>query len=330
MRSKPYLHVSLFFALSTILSASLMGCGKSANQDPIVKTDNKIIYVAGTSDTTNTPGAHRAVYWKDDQRVVLPYQNITPDFHSPSDVWAMTAIGNDIYIGGTNYDHAGYWKNGVFTTLNVGSNTVRAMTTDGKDVYTTMNTGHGYLCYKNTQLLGNGGPSIAIDGGNVYVLAVTNTPVSLQVNNVITTPVSSELAISEALAVSNGDVYIAGEGFTGNNNTLVVKLLKNNKLIYSATEESGVYQIAISGNDIYMVGYLRGASGGAAIWKNGVQTALEPKSDARAITLDDGDVYVAGHAEIGGIWKGCYWKNGVIHTLAPVNSAAKGIVIIKK
>jgi len=332
MHLKTYLRLLFPFVFAIFSLTALSGCHKSAGRNTVIKDINKIVYVSGTFDSTKAPNDRRAVYWKDGQQFTLPIKLNTTDYRLAGDVWAMTAIGKDIYIGGTNYDHAGYWKNGIFNSLNVGNGlTVRDMVNDGTNVYTTMNTGNGYLCYKNTQLLGKGGPSIAVDGGNVYVLALVNMMPFLQVNNVITTAVSSELAIAETIAVSNGDVYIAGEGYNGTGARLVVKLLKNNKLIYSATDNSGVFSMAISGKDIYMVGSVTQGYPSVALWKNGVQTIIEPNANARAITIDGNDVYLAGAKNAtDGTYQACYWKNGVIKILNTHNSVAKGVVIINK
>jgi len=71
--------------------------------------------------------------------------------------------------------------------------------------------------------------------------------------------------------------------------------------------ESIIYEILISGNDIYAVGseYDEGVTS-ATIWKNGIATRLGKKytSRARGIFVSGNDVYVCGESNgIATIWK---------------------------
>ena len=66
----------------------------------------------------------------------------------------------------------------------------------------------------------------------------------------------------------------------------------------------------------------------ACFWLNGARVDIEYGA-AEAITVDNGDIYVAGHFTTGGFNVGsCYWKNGVKTNLTTNrDSQAFGIAV---
>lgn len=112
----------------------------------------------------------------------------------------------------------------------------------------------------------------------------------------------------------SSDIYVVGSEASpiGNYNSFA-KLWKNGTSISltEGTREANAFSVAISGTDVYVVGYeSNGTRHVAKIWKNGIATSLSDGSseaEARAIVIDSGVVYVAG-MDAG---KATLWKNGV-------------------
>lgn len=88
--------------------------------------------------------------------------------------------------------------------------------------------------------------------------------------------------------------------------TITVTAGKAAPLTITATQEAAVY-------DLYLSGYYRTDNGTrACYWKNGTRVDLpvvdeSPMDEARAITVSNGSLYIAGRGEM----SGCYWKDGV-------------------
>ncbi len=136
--------------------------------------------------------------------------------------------------------------------------------------------------------------------------------------------------IEPVVQASSTDVYLAG--FEQGNGAPIAMYWKNG-VAYHLTNnaQSAIAEgIAVSGNDVYVVGQQRGPTGHilAMLWKNGVATALTDGTKdgyANGIVISGTDVYVCGD-EIGLNASGDpysaaeYWKNGVPTILS--NSAA--------
>lgn len=150
----------------------------------------KDVYVAGT-----VKGA--AVYWKNDDMVLLPTSE------GGSSATGMVVKGNDVYISGsaivtTPYPHrvACYWKNGVLyaTEDNVNESGATAITVaDNGDVYLS-----GYT-------LGTHTPR---KGGN-------RRPAFWKNNALTILPIDMPYAIANGIAVDGGNVYVAGTADDG-------------------------------------------------------------------------------------------------------------------
>ncbi|MBE9663319.1 hypothetical protein [Mucilaginibacter myungsuensis] len=88
------------------------------------------------------------------------------------------------------------------------------------------------------------------------------------------------------------------------------------------TYPTAATDIAVKGNDIYVVGYTqRGINlfGDAVYWKNGVMTKLDANgrdATATGVALIGDDVYISGYYNLVLPKQApCYWKNGVFHAL---------------
>jgi predicted RecA/RadA family phage recombinase len=104
----------------------------------------------------------------------------------------------------------------------------------------------------------------------------------------------SKAAYTNAIAVSGGDVYMAGFEYDGIN--YVAKYWKNGTAVNLTNGSKGesANSIAVSGNDVYVAGYV-GLNNVATYWKNGTATALTDGSKpaiANSIAVSGSDVYV--------------------------------------
>jgi hypothetical protein len=146
-------------------------------------------------------------------------------------------------------------------------------------------------------------------------------------------------ASTSGIAVSNGDVYIAGyeQVYLEQPGTHIPKYWKNGK------------EVTLSGNDAYTTGiniedgiiYISGAINFKPVyWKNGIVQKLEiPPGDffyaTSGIYVKDGNVYVSGTIGqyVGGnrIIKPVYWKNGKLVQLniTDVEYGTHGILVYK-
>jgi uncharacterized membrane protein len=127
--------------------------------------------------------------------------------------------------------------------------------------------------------------------------------------------------------VSSADVYVAGYttfGFISPTN--IATYWKNGvpTKLTDGTYSSEAYAIAVSGDDVYVVGEY------GAFWKNGVATSLPGSVDADAIVVNGIDIYIAGEEmTANGVYVAAYWKNGIAHNLTDgsTNSFARAIAI---
>ncbi|HEY8929751.1 MAG TPA: hypothetical protein VIM55_11200 [Mucilaginibacter sp.] len=136
------------------------------------------------------------------------------------------------------------------------------------------------------------------------------------------------------------DVYAAGFENTSNP---IASYWKNSAVTHLSSDTKGAATgIAVSGSDVYVVGYSVMPAGNtvAAYWKNGVRTYLTEttkNSEASAIVVSGSDVYIAGYTgDITGPTSkqavAVYWKNGVQITLgdaasATISSFARAIAV---
>ena len=130
------------------------------------------------------------------------------------------------------------------------------------------------------------------------------------------------------------DVYAAGSIDVGGNS--VAAYWKNGTATMLGSGKSGLANgIAISGSDVYVVGYRTAANNYpvATYWKNGIHTDLADSttgSAANAIVISGSDVYISGYVQDPNNNPiAAYWKNGVINLLAnnTIQSAAFPIAV---
>lgn len=250
-----------------------------------IKIVGNDLYIAGFTKDAAT-GSIITEYWKNGVATRITDNTVNT---YPSD---LLVYGTDVYISLSIYAlplHVGipkptYWKNGVVTELSATQGSAGAMAISGNDFYISgdiINSGNKTVaCYwKNgaINLLSDGtsyasAGSIAIMGNDVYVSGSDKNNTSYWKNGV---PVSLEgvdnygdplPAFGGAITFSGNDMYIAGTANDGLGG--LAEYWKNGVAVplnYSHCSATG---IAISDNDVYVIGY--NADGNGLYWENGI------------------------------------------------------------
>lgn len=115
-------------------------------------------------------------------------------------------------------------------------------------------------------------------------------------------------------------------------------LWKNGIASILAGGYSYAYDVAVSGDDVYVAGWAPNSSGNvylsvATLWKNGVASPLSDgltKAQANSVAVSGRDVYVVGYVtNSAGNSVATVWKNGVASSLSDgkANANATSIVI---
>ena len=224
----------------------------------------KDVYVAGGYGGVGPNLA--AAYWKNGVPVPLT------DGTQLALAFAIQVVGPDVYVAGyenkqimvspgsyTLYSAAKYWKNGVVVDLTDGTNPAEALSlfVSGPDVYTA-----GFACNSTA------GDCLQA----VYW------------KNGVPTSLASAGTIATSIAVTDSDVFAAGDLRTGG--MLLWKDGAVSSLAGSGyTEQS---QVVVSGQDVYVAGVQQLPGGGfhAGYWKNTVAVPLteDPNTAQSAAT----------------------------------------------
>lgn len=213
------------------------------------------IYAAGNGSFINSVGQSTPIarYWKNGNAVNI----VTPN--TLSNLYGIAVNGTDVYLVGSIYSggisggfSATVWKNGIPTTLILGSSNVNASANgifiNGNDIYICGNEQIGSLNYPR--------------------LWKNNIPVNL------TTPLIYGRA--GGLTVYNDTVYVVGTSaaIAGTNDMATV--WKNGIASYlpkvAPNSNSYAKDIKIIGGDIFISGNEVGT--GAMFWKNGIGQTL--------------------------------------------------------
>lgn len=181
---------------------------------------------------------------------------------------------------------------------------------------------------------------IAVSDDDVYVSGQINSDnyrnVACYWKNeelfVIGSSLETDTTWTQGIAVSEGDVYVAGTQLNADGFQAVY--WKNGVLheLNSSPNQSIVNGMMISDGDVYICGYTMIYDPEeyypryqAAYWKNGVLKLLSDggiESMAEDIAVENGDVYIVGYNYIwsaGNQRKVVYWKNDEQHELSPIS-----------
>lgn len=254
-----------------------------------------------------------ALYWKNGIRTPLTAEiNTTIDCQ----INAMAVSGSDVYAAGFEGKIARYWKNGVAVSLtgtsangrNAGINGIVVI---GNDVYAAgfeniLRTVNGYTSvrlvakyWKNgvdvelkgtEDLTTSNAFSIAVAGGDVYVVGYTNGGVNggnykkaKLWKNGIDVDITDGLkynAVAHSIAVTGSDVYVAGieDSHVSIASVMVAKYWKNGVTVNltDSTKDAEAASIAVSGSDVFVAGYELDNRNMeiAKYWKNGKAVIL--------------------------------------------------------
>ncbi len=188
---------------------------------------------------------------------------------------------------------------------------------------------------------------IAVDGSDVYVSGASYTsnpggPIATYWKNGVAVLLSSNVSYANAIAVANGNVYVAGidegpETAVLWTNGTPTGLLDGNYPGTTISVQGIPYSIAISGSDVYVAGTIGKSfetspdnywnAQEAVYWKNGSPVELtqisnnSPNIWATSITLSGSDVYVSGYSAgtTAATSSSLYWKNGTQTVLGPID-----------
>ncbi len=249
------------------------------------------VYVAGYEDLNTITVAK---YWKNGEPVALT------DGSLGAKVYTIAVDENNVYTGGyeSNGQHvvATNWVNTTQTALDSGEtgSIVVGGFLDGSDVYHT-------------------GNKIAAGSTNVSTYWKNGTEVALTDG--------SRKASSASIFVTPENVFVSGAENNGSFN--VAKYWRHERssgtifenVLSSPSTEAYAFDIAVDGEDIYAVGYIENAGGNreARYWKNKEEFSLETAeegSEAYAVMVHNGDLYIAGYVTNGNTKVATYWKNG--------------------
>ncbi|HMH34009.1 MAG TPA: hypothetical protein VK543_13310 [Puia sp.] len=160
--------------------------------------------------------------------------------------------------------------------------------------------------------------SVSVNGRDIYSLA---GKVYWKNGVDVTVP---DILFSSNILVAQNDVFIIGASLASSNagvgttaaavywkNGSMVNLTQNLPDVVAASTKG----IAVSGNDVYVCGYLYTGYNDtldAVYWKNGQLNYLPDGYMAKCIAVSGSDVYVGGTSLHNG---DVYWKNGVMQIL---------------
>jgi hypothetical protein len=308
-------------------------------QTPANPTISPVVYIAGDSFDLSNRYVPFPVYWKNGKQVHLPnasYSSGTGIAVNDSAVYVSSSglfSGNDVT----------YWKNSIGVNLadpTIIAPTAMGIALSGKDVYTV---GRAYInnyekivpiywknqdkAIKIATVSANPGEAtaIAVSGNDVYITGSTYNPTPAYglstacywKNGVptflqLSTP-TAQSALATAIFLSGTDIHVVGimRSAVYYPVTDIATYWKNGKptALTSLSIGSGANSVYVDGNDVYIAGSIKASDGlsRAAYWKNGVATVLDSTfSVANAITVYDGNVYVAGNR---GVDTALYWVN---------------------
>lgn len=339
---------------TTVVAGSEITFEVTANGQPVADADlfidgNNITGYRHTfADAGTTSVVAKKQGYKDSEPLTVVIEEASYDV----DIYVLGDEGTE----GLNHYQPLYWKNGepnvfnheaaadmIFNRIAIADNKIYAV---GERVYSSSRATaffevDGHL----EELTGSNGfasaKDIYVTDGDVYVGGIKNessyvTSIVYWKNGELVTVASGALGSTGggSIAVKGNDVYIAGM-LDGD-----LMYWKNGASVTLAGGPGEATDIAVAGNgDVYVSGYTFGSPDVAQYWKNGEKITLgtgERASQANAIFIENGDVYVAGWETVprssgsGTVRIARYWKNGeaVDLTDGTHHAEANGIFVL--
>lgn len=295
-----------------------------------------VVYIAGYY---NDGSSDIPCYWKDEERVDLPYGTNVGGSAS-----AIFVSGGKVYTAGSSDDghdsNPCYWTGTTWTDL--AGEGAEGISVAGGTVYTAVNgewidgatTAYGGAYYVDTvfnRLKGVDNPGvparperdttandIAVVDGTVYTAGRAAYDIDDSYACYWTgTDARTELDDSaEALAifVSGGTVYTAGRSYgTGTSVPCYWTGTTITMLAGDGTHEAYAYDIQVAGGTVYTAGFYNdGSKDIACYWTGTTRTDLPGdgtnSAQAYGVSVFEGEVYTVGYYENGATEVPCYWK----------------------
>lgn len=211
------------------------------------------IYVAGGAYTTG-PATYYAMLWKNQNGATTLVSN-----NSNALATCVTVSGQDVYVGGNEFNSGMVWKNGIALAMtNTAGFPISCIAVSGTDVYAASSNGSIIRYWKN------------------------GTPTDISAT-------AGHYAHVTGIAIDGSDVYVSG--FEYNGSIGIAKYWKNGTAVVlgDGIRSSRANAIAIHNGDIYVAGEVAAngiVSDYATVWKNGIPTTIGNKnSRAMAITV---------------------------------------------
>lgn len=244
--------------------------------DIVVSGDDE--YVSGY--VNNSAGEPVAMYWKNGKGFVLT------DGKTFAKAIALAVSGSDVHVIGNNGSVAMYWKNGIATKMGKDITLTDIFVAD-QNVYISgyqvdANGDYEAAYWKNGKVtkLASANPGaeangIAVSGPNVYVVGKardkTGKEIAVYWKNGKEIRLTGGTSADE-ICLSENEVYIAG--FERNAEAINIMVSWKNgqpTRLTDGKESAGVNAMAVSGQDVYLAGYLEG---NPTYWKNGKAVSL--------------------------------------------------------
>ncbi len=178
-------------------------------------------------------------------------------------------------------------------------------------VYTMVNEVQSYSCHITVNGVYDEDNDVYILGDHGKILLYWKNGFPTQITE------SKNRIIGKSIKVHNDNVYVAADDYTDKGFPIAKYWINDQEFILSE-HKSGVTDLAVSDNNVYVTGYEVDSTGLyiATFWKNGVATHLDSGGNfsiANAVTVNNGDVYIAGYKadyNNGDNEIAKYWKNG--------------------
>ena len=316
--------------------------GTAYGGDSAFMTAPRDIYVAGYEDNSTS---RSAILWKNGVATVLGT--------SIGMANAVFVSGNDVYVGGSEVSigpvgfirYAKIWKNGVATTLGVDLSEIYSVFVSGTDVYAAGYESAGGMnratIWKNgvATHLSNGvnnalASSVFVNGTDIYITGNDGFGSKIWKNGIASSV--NGVDAPNAVYVLGSDIYVAGHSNNGTTQDIAM-VWKNgvSTALTNGIKYADAKSVFVSGTDVYVTGFENSGTSlnpiVAKIWKNGTQMILTGTDAAgNAITISDGNVYVAGTANLTATGIAKVWKDGVSTTLSNTANNAEALSIFVK
>jgi hypothetical protein len=330
MKKTFFFWVKLLF----LACAIFISCKKNVSVDPRIssgKQKSPHVYVAVSRYSPPGDRYNKGEYWKDDS--VFSLSNC-------SNAFSIAVSGNDVFVSGVDAQtgRLAYWKNGIevdlpydipYTKYPYTNHSISAgkLVVSGTDVYQPI-----------TELKYNSNT----DEDTFSVAAYGKNNIKVLLSNSLIYNAASSIAISDK------GIYVTGTGNDINYSHSRAEYWINGTPVYlsdSSMEGAGAQDIAISGNDVYILGTeeVIGSNGGGVprivYWKNGDRVVITDGTHPdfpHSIAVSGSDVYIAG-TDIHQLnpqsslskFTAMYWKNGspVILSNSLFDSEANSIAV---